>query len=482
MDKKVTRLRLVDGSSVPAVELEVFIEKTLEKADVTGLSCAIFNDGQVVYRKAFGHRNRSTGARNDDNTIFSAASISKAVFAYLVMLLVEQGVVDLDRPLNEYLARPLYEYPAYADLEGDEQYRLITSRMALSHSTGFPNLRSLEPDHRLKFLFSPGERYSYSGEGINLLQMVIEEITGKGLETLAQEMIFHPLEMIHSSYVWQAGCEENMAFPHNEFYQPRGLSILQLQGFGAGAGGSMATTAGDLARFITLGILNVDGKRKATIDEMLRPQIAIHYKNMFGPGAWQETGQYQDIHLAWSLGWGRFDTPFGRAFFHTGHGPGWQNYTVTYADKGIGIVLLSNSDNFESVAQEILAKTIGDVHTPFGWLGYIPFDPSKPKSTPPPDLVAIEVDPPTLEKYAGTYNISPDSQIQIKFKNDKLWILSPDGKSWNGLLAETEVRFFIKEDETYRFEFIQDPSGEVTALLLEIQGIPILEAAKILSE
>ena len=159
------------------------------------------------------------------------------------MLLAEDGVINLDKPLYEYLARPLYQYPAYADLEGDERYKLITARMVLSHTTGFPNLRSLEPDGRLKFLFSPGERHSYSGEGINLLQMVIEEITGKGLEALAQEMIFHPLEMTHSSYVWQAGFEENMAFPHNEFCQPRGLSILQLQGFGAGAGGSMATTA-----------------------------------------------------------------------------------------------------------------------------------------------------------------------------------------------------------------------------------------------
>ncbi len=277
MDKKITHLRLVDGSSVPTVELEAFIEKTLEKADVAGLSCAIINDGRVVYRKAFGDRNKSTGARNDEETVFAAASFSKAFFAYLVMLLAEEEIINLDKPLYEYLARPLYQYPAYADLEGDERYKLITARMVLSHSTGFPNLRSLEPDGRLKFLFSPGERHSYSGEGINLLQMVIEEITGKDLETLAQERIFRPLGMTRSSYVWQAAYEENIASPHDEFGRPRGLSIQQLQ-LRPDAGGSMATTAGDYARFISLGILNVDGKRQATMDEMLRPQIAINYK------------------------------------------------------------------------------------------------------------------------------------------------------------------------------------------------------------
>ena len=482
MDKKNTRLRLLDGRSVPTVELEAFVEKTLEKADVTGLSCAIINDGRVVYRKAFGDRNKSTGARNDEESVFAAASLSKTVFAYLVMLLAEEGVVDLDKPLYEYLARPLCQYPAYAELEGDERYELITARTVLSHSTGFPNLRFLEPDGRLKFLFSPGERHNYSGEGIALLQMVIEEITGKDLETLAREKIFYPLGMTHSSYIWQAMYEENSAFPHDEFGRPRGMPIQQLQLEGPNAGGSMATTAGDYARFISLGILNVDGERKATIDEMLQPEIAIRHKAMFGPGAWQETDQYQGIHLAWSLGWGRFDTPYGRAFFHTGHGFGWQNYTVTYVDKGIGIVLLSNSDNFETTAQAILEKAIGDVYTPFGWLGYKPFDPSRPKASPPPDPVIIEVDPAILETYAGTYVMQATALVQIKFEDGKLWILSLDGKSWNELSAETEARFFVKEDVTSRFGFIRDTSGNVTALRLEIQGIPLLAVPKMLSE
>ena len=397
------------------------------------------------------------------------------------MLLAEDGVINLDKPLYEYLARPLYQYPAYADLEGNECYKLITARMVLSHTTGFPNLRSLEPDGHLRFLFSPGERNSYSGEGINLLQMVIEEITGKDLETLAQGYIFHPLGMTHSSYVWQAAYEQNIAFPHDEFGRPRGLSIQQLQQ-NAGAGGSMATTAGEYARFISLGILNVDGKRKATIDEMLRPQIAINYENMFGPGAWQVADQYQDIRLAWGLGWGRFDTPYGRAFFHTGHGPGWQNYTVTYADQGVGIVLLSNSDNFESVAQEILEKAIGDVYTPFTWLGYIPFDPSKPKTSSPADPIIIEVDPAILGTYAGTYDMQSTARFQIKFEESQLWTRSKDGQGWDRLYAETEARFLVKEDETYRWEFIRDTSGNVTALRLDIQGIPLLVAPKMFSE
>jgi CubicO group peptidase (beta-lactamase class C family) len=206
----------------------------------------------------------------------------------------------------------MYAYPTYANLESDERYKLITARMALSHSTGLPNTRLLDPGGRLKFLFSPGERHSYSGEGISLLQMVIEEMTGKDLETLSQAKIFQPLGMTHSSYVWQAAYEGNQALPHDKFGRQRGLSIRQLeqlQGNKPVAGGSMATTAGDYARLISRGMLNVEEKRESTIDEMLRPQIGIHYKNMFGPGAWQETDQYQEIGLAWGLGWGRFIRP-----------------------------------------------------------------------------------------------------------------------------------------------------------------------------
>ncbi len=476
MDKEILSLCRLDGSSVPTAEIEAFIEQTMEKADVTGLSCAIINEGRVVYRKAFGDRNKSTGTRNDEETVFSAASFSKPVFAYLAMLLVEEQVVDLDKPLHEYLSKPLVEYPAYADLKDDERTEQITARMVLSHSTGFPNWRWIESDGRLKFLFAPGARHSYSGEGIVLLQMVIEEMTGQDLETLAQTKIFRPLGMARSSYIWQAAYEGNAASPHDEFGRPRGESIQRNK---PDAAGSMVTAAGDYARFISLGILNVEVKRQATMDEMLRPQIAINYKAMFGPGAWQETDQYQDIRLAWGLGWGRFDTPYGRAFFHTGHSFGWQNYTVTYVDQGIGIVLLSNSDNLESVAQEIVAKAIGDVYTPFAWLGYIPFDPSKPKVAPPPDPIAIELAPTILETYAGTYDMQPTALIQIKFQDGRLWILSMDGKRWDPFYAETETHFFVKGKDSYRFEFIRDEVGQVTALRLEFRGIPLPIAPRI---
>ncbi len=468
-------LKKLDGSSLSTAELEAFVEQIMEKADVTGLSCAILNDSQIVYQKAFGYKNKSDGTRNDEQTLFSAASFSKTVFAYLVMLLSEEKVIDLDRPLYEYLDKPLYEYPAYADLKDDDHYQQITARMVLSHTTGFPNWRFLTQDGKLNIMFPPGSRHSYSGEGIALLQMVIEVVTGRDLEALAQEMVFQPLGMTRSSYIWQPDFEDNYASPHDEYGRQRGEKIQRAK---PDAAGSMVTTASDYARFL-IGILNTDKRKKAIVKEMLQPQIVINYKRMFGPDAWTMTDEYQDINLAWSLGWGRFDTSYGRAFFHTGHSIGWQNYTVTYIDKGIGIVMLSNSDNFESVAEEIANKAIGDIYSPYDWLGYVPFDPARGKKTPPPAPVAIQVDPAILATYAGTYDMQPTAILQIKFEDNSIFLQSLDGQDWEPMLAETETRFFIEGQEDYRFIFVLDKAGTVTALQLVVQGIQMPLAKKV---
>jgi len=462
-------LETLDGSPVSPAELEAAIEEAMQKANVAGLSVAIINDGQIAYTHAFGFRDKAAGIPFDTETVTGAASLSKTVFAYLVMLLAEEGVIDLDEPLQAYLSRPLPDYPAYADLAGDDRYKEITARMVLSHSTGFPNWRWLESDGRLKFLFAPGTRHSYSGEGIALLQMVVEEVTGRDLETLARQRVFDPLGMTRTSYVWQETFEANAARPHDEFGRPKRLPRRTEPD----AAGSMLTTAGDYARLLTA-ILQATGQRKATVDEMLRSQIAISYEHMFGPGAWRDTNTYQDIRLAWGLGWGRFDTQQGRAFFHTGHDFGYQNYSVTYADRGVGIVLLSNSDNFESVAREIVQAAIGDRYSPFDWLGYVPFDPARVK-TPPPEPVAIDVAPAILQAYVGVYELSADMLLYFKVEDGKLYS-SFDGQQWDPLYAESETRFFAQGDDT-RVVFVKDAAGQVTGLNLEIQGA-VLPARK----
>jgi hypothetical protein len=171
------------------------------------------------------------------------------------------------------------------------------------------------------------------------------------------------------------------------------------------------------------------------------------------------------------LGWGRFDTKHGRAFFHTGHDFGWQNYTVTFADAGTGVVFLSNSDNFESVARELAEATIGDTYSPFDWLGYPHYDPNANRE-PPPEPVAIDVDPGVLETYTGTYQMTTlGKTLIVKLEEGQLFI-TDDEVQWTPLLAQTETRFFLTE-ENYNFVFVKNSAGKVTHVNIEIEGIEI---------
>jgi CubicO group peptidase (beta-lactamase class C family) len=107
----------------------------------------------------------------------TAASLTKAAFATMVMQLVQNRVVDLDKPVYRYLPKPLPEYPGYTDLANDPCYKQITMRMLLDHTSGFPNWRRFTDDKKLSIYFTPGSRFAYSGEGIALAQMVVETVT-----------------------------------------------------------------------------------------------------------------------------------------------------------------------------------------------------------------------------------------------------------------------------------------------------------------
>jgi CubicO group peptidase (beta-lactamase class C family) len=286
------KLTTISGGVTLVRDFERTVTARTEKAGVTGLAVAILNDGQLVYTGQFGWKDKDNGTQLSDTTVFAGASLSKPVFAYLVAVLAEEGVLDVDKPLYLYLPKPLSQYPGYEHLAGDRRHEAITARMALSHTTGLPNLRSLTTDGRLRIAFDPGSRFSYSGEGIMLLQLVIEHITGNDLETLAREHVFVPFGMRHTSFLWRPSFAADVASPHNEFEwasEPNRPAT-------ANVAGSLTTTGGDYARFIR-GILNARGRRRETVDAMLTPAVRIRTQRMFGPGSQVETTANEAIHL-----------------------------------------------------------------------------------------------------------------------------------------------------------------------------------------
>src|SRR5947209_19684896 len=148
-----------------------------------GMAVAVIDGGKVVFVNAYGIRNAKGDPLTPD-TVMYGASLTKTVFAYTVLQLVDQGKIkldtpiaaDLDQPLPSYGPDPVFpdKYGPYKDLSGDPRWKKITPRMCLTHSAGFNNFWFLEPDQRLRIHFEPGTRFSYSGEGFIELQFVIE--------------------------------------------------------------------------------------------------------------------------------------------------------------------------------------------------------------------------------------------------------------------------------------------------------------------
>ncbi len=347
----------------------------MDTAHVSGMAVTVFNNNQPVYSKTFGYADVADKVPLSQNSEMYAASLAKMVFAYVCAQLVQEKIIDLDKPLVQYLPKDLTDYQipgygkGYQDLKGDDRYKKITARMCLDHTTGFPNWRWFEDDKKLKLKFDPGTRFNYSGEGMYLLQFVIEQITGKGYEAICQERVFKPFAMDGTSMVWQSSFDKNIC----NGYTADGNTIGPKRKKDANCAGSMTTTPADFTKFFTA-FINQKNLRPETFAAMTSTQVRIKSIKQFGPQSWVDSNLNDNIQLGYGLGVDVFHTPQGRAFFKAGHDDGWQHFSICYPDKKIGIIIMTNSDYGESIFKELLAYAIGDIYTPWEWENYIPYD------------------------------------------------------------------------------------------------------------
>ncbi|HYJ91658.1 MAG TPA: serine hydrolase [Pyrinomonadaceae bacterium] len=346
--------RGVSGQSgVPELQRE--IPRLMSEGEVPGLQIALIRGGKVTWIKSFGVKNAETREPVTDSTIFEAASLSKPVFAYAVMKLVEAGRLDLDRPLQSYLSEPY--------IKDDDRINLITARMALNHTTGFQN--ESRPGQPLKINFTPGEKFSYSGEGLLFLQRVLEKITGEKLDAFMRRTVFEPLGMTSSSYVWQDRYEGLKASGHRIDSVPQPIRKPTVA-FGYA---SLQTTAGDYAKFVAA-LLNGVGLKKATFDEIWRTQVRVDETcvNCIG----RPEGRPSES-LSWGLGWGLEQTSRGRAVWHWGdNNSQYHAFVMLYPKDKTGLVVFTNSGNGHSIIPEIVGRVFGNdiVHPAFAWMGY----------------------------------------------------------------------------------------------------------------
>jgi len=336
-----------------AARLEPIITRLMKDGDVPGLSIALVRDGELVWHQGFGVKNAKTKEPVNETTVFEAASLSKPVFAYAVLKLVDEGKLDLDKPLQHYL-------PGNYDVGEDPRLGQITARRVLGHTTGFPNWRPR--DGALKIHFTPGERFSYSGEGFVYLAKAVEHLTGQAFNDFMKRYAFEPLRMTDSSFVWRDGYEAQKIFRHNWAGEPTG----QNQPPQANAAASLHTTARDFGRFISA-VLKGTGLKEATLRQMLTPQVKVREG---GANTINRPEAKPSPNLSWGLGWGLQSTPDGLSFWHWGDNGDSKAYVVACDRRKLGVVVFTNSANGLSIISEVLEATVDGDQPALAWLNY----------------------------------------------------------------------------------------------------------------
>jgi CubicO group peptidase (beta-lactamase class C family) len=355
------------------------IPRLLSLATVPGLALGVVEDG-ATWMRGFGRASDLPDRSVAQDTLFEAASLGKPVCAYAALRLLDAGVLELDRPLFDYLALP--------DGNTTRMHR-ITLRHVLSHTTGLPNWRTavsaLEP------ATEPGKAFSYSGEAFFYLQRVMETVTGTPFARLMRDQVLAPLGMDSSSFVWQHGFEDRMAMGHDG--QGRPLEVMASIGkrtqaiaeswsrplmewrYGdaaravplvnpewpelpiymvPNAASSFLTTLADYLRFLSRVVARQPGEgldlATDTRRAMLTPQVELNRE------------------LSWGLGWGLERDEDGLLLWQWGANNSFRNFVMADPANGRAVVVLTNSENGPLVYERVIAGLTGRDHAAFLWI------------------------------------------------------------------------------------------------------------------
>jgi CubicO group peptidase (beta-lactamase class C family) len=316
--------------------LDSLTPSLMNKYDVVGMSVAVIHEGDISISKSYGYADIESKRIVDGDTVFRAASLGKPILAYIVISLSQQGKINLDVPLCTYLSEDV--------VKGDPRSKLITARMSLAHTTGLPNLDGRKS--AIKFLFDPGTDYQYSGHAYLYLQKVIEKITGKHLNELANELVFKPLLMTDSSFVWRNIYRERISSSYDDNGEAFRSSENPNMGYSAW---SLFTTTTDYARFVAH-MIDSSHVRGSVAAEMMKTQVEVA------------------SNLKWGLGWGLQETVPNFSFWHWGSMAGFRHFVVGYPQEKIAVVVMTNTKRAFRMVDDVMANSIGGSYPSYDWL------------------------------------------------------------------------------------------------------------------
>jgi len=307
-------------------DYELRINHWLAFARVPAVGIGIIEDGKLRKVMVYGDLRKDEPAPY--NTIFQVASLTKPVTAMVVLRLVSMGKWQLDEPLSHYWVDP--------DVLNDPRHLMLTTRHVLSHQTGFDNWRWNNKSKKLVFNFEPGTKFKYSGEGFEYLRHALENKFSMSLDRLADSVLFQPLEMSDTRYVWDNRIDQTRyATPHDT-----SGSVLEIpKNTESSAADFLKTTIEDYCKF---GIEVMDGAGLSTevYNEMVTPQVRVNKNETFGLG-WD---------ILTNLSNGEY------TIFHTGSDAGTRTAVILLPRSKRGLVVFTNGDNGNKLIELIVTE------------------------------------------------------------------------------------------------------------------------------
>lgn len=341
--KKIILLVIIITCYAAAFAQEQNLTELMQQYGIRGIQLVCIK-GKKWQSVNVGMIGKDSDKKVTDKTIFEAASLSKCVFAYTVLRLYDKGLISLDTPLMHYIG----SYERFDP--NDPRYAAITARMVLRHTTGLPNWG----DKYAQLIFTPDSTYSYSGEGFQYLQHVVEKLTGKTLNELAQQEVFTPLGMTNTSYTWSSRFDTLSAFGNSKDAVANHTRQM--------AAASLLSCAHDYALFLQA-IIAGTGLKPETHKMMLDKQVA---------GNWfKHRVTEANNHIWWGLGMGLQENESGRWAWQWGDNGDFKGFCIVNPAKKEALVYFAHSAWSLHITRDIL-NTFFKQQTwwPVTWTGY----------------------------------------------------------------------------------------------------------------
>lgn len=402
---------VVNGRRLTTDSFDRQVNSIIHDVGVPGVSLAVIDHNKVVFSNVYGYKDLENLVKVDDSTVFEAASLSKTFLVYVVDKLLDEGKLDLNKPMYQYLENPR--------LAHDPRYKLITPRMILSHSSGIENWQWLNNPDTLEIVANPGERFVYSGEGFQYLAAVVDTILQKPYEQYIREMVLEPLHLrnTYPRYTDNGNFPTDYATGYDNF----GKKFSKWKNLGTVPASGMHLVARDYANLI---VSIFDGKHLSgyRIKSIYQPVIPLNQ---------------DDSNLYFGLGLAVQYSPTDTIVFHNGSNDGFKSmmwYSIVHK---CGLVILTNGDR-----ENVMEKKICEISVNFNLDSYFKNDDYDQYPSNACDLFKIYRQEDSAAMFIRIAELRKKGQLDVRTLNELGQIFSGNSKTIARKLLEENVQLF----------------------------------------